>query len=386
MKPVVIRSVETFPLRLTADGQRAENSDYVVAANRPTIYATGRETLFVRIESEQGDVGWGEALAPVAPRVPAAIVEDLLTPAMIGADAADVKPLRHKLGELMRERGHLLGHQADALAAVDIALWDLLGRATGLPVANLLGGAYRRTIPSYVTSVGGSTDAERARTIRELWAGGSRRFKLHLGNGVDADLASFAAAAAAVPEAQIAVDVHCVYDVPDALRLGRELQARGAWFLESALPAENLRGHAELAARLDLPIAGGEAFRNRYEVADWLAASALDYLQPDIGRTGITEGDAIATLADAAYRPLLPHHSAALGLALAAGLHVAAAAVNVPAFEYSPATVAFANSLLAEPIVAGPDGYHLPDGPGLGVVVDEDRVRALTPGQPGRGA
>jgi galactonate dehydratase len=297
MKPVVIRSVETFPLRLTADGQRADNSGYAVAANRPTIYAAGRETLFVRIESEQGDVGWGEALAPVAPRVPAAIVEDLLTPAMIGADAADVKPLRHRLGELMRERGHLVGHQADALAAVDIALWDLLGHATGLPVANLLGGAYRRTIPSYVTSVGGSTDAERAQAIRELWAGGARRFKLHLGNGVDADLASYAAAAGAVPEAQVAVDVHCVYDVPDALRLGRELQARGAWFLESALPAENLRGYAELAARLDLPIAGGEAFRNRYEVADWLAASALDYLQPDIGRTGITEGDAIWDLA-----------------------------------------------------------------------------------------
>lgn len=387
MKPVVIRTVEAFPLRLTADGQQApDGSGYFVAANRPTIYASGRETLFVRIESEQGDVGWGEALVPVAPRVVAAIVEDLLTPLLIDADARDVKPLRFRLGELMRERGHLLGHQADALAAVDIALWDLLGHATGLPVANLLGGAYRRVIPSYVTSVSGSTDAERARTIGELWVGGSRRFKLHLGNGVDADLASFAAAAEAVPEAKIAVDVHCVYDLPDALRLGRELQARGAWFLESALPAENLRGHAELAARLDLPIAGGEAFRNRYEVADWLAASALDYLQPDIGRTGITEGDAIATLANTAYRPILPHHSAALGLALAAGLHVAAAAVNVPAFEYSPATVAFANSLLLEPIVAGVDGYQLPDGPGLGVAVDEDKVRALSPGRPARGA
>ncbi|GAA5019804.1 mandelate racemase/muconate lactonizing enzyme family protein [Actinopolymorpha pittospori] len=378
MKPIVIASVEVFPLRLDAAGEASPGrSAYVVAQNRPTIYAAGRETLFVRITSEDGHVGWGEGLAPVAPRVPGAIVEDLLTPALVGADAAGVKPLRHRLGELMRERGHLVGHQADALAAVDIALWDLLGQASGLPVATLLGGAYRRAIPSYVTSVAGATDAERATSIRTLWDGGARRFKLHLGNGVRADLASFDTAHRAAPEAEIAVDVHCVYDLPDALRLGRELQARGAWFLESALPAEYLRGHAELAAGLDLPIAGGEAFRNRFEVSEWLASAALDIVQPDIGRTGITEGDAIATLVNTAYRPILPHHSAALGLALAAGLHVAAAAENAPFFEYGPATVALANTMLAEPILAEPDRLLLPEGPGLGVIVDEERVRAL---------
>lgn len=377
MKPIVIRSVEVFPLRLSATGGRSPAAEYTVARNRPTIYASGRETLFVRLGSECGQVGWGEALAPVAPRVPAAIVEDLLAPALIGADAADLRPLRHRLGELMRERGHLLGHQADALAAVDVALWDLLGRATGLPVATLLGGAYRQEIPTYVTSIGGATDADRAAAVRDLWAGGARRFKLHLGNGVAADLATYDAVASAAPEAQIAVDVHCVYDMPAATQLGRGLEERGAWFLESALPAENLRGHSTLAAALDLPIAGGEAFRNRYEVADWLAADALDYVQPDIGRTGITEGNVIATLVNTAYRPILPHHSAALGLALAAGLHVAAAAENAPVFEYGPGTLAVANSLLTEPIVAEPDRLLLPSGPGLGVIVDEEKVRAL---------
>ncbi|WP_020576304.1 mandelate racemase/muconate lactonizing enzyme family protein [Actinopolymorpha alba] len=378
MKPVVIRSVETFALQSTAAGAPlTEATAYVVAANRPTIYAAGRETLLVRLTSEDGQVGWGEALAPVAPRVPAAIVVDLLAPALIGANAADVRPLRHRLGELMRERGHLLGHQADALAAVDIAVWDLLGQTVGLPVATLLGGAYQREIPTYVTSVGGATDAERAASARTLWDGGARRFKLHLGNGVRADLASYDAVAAAVPDARIAVDVHGVYDGPEAIRLGRGLQAREAWFLESALTPENLRGHAELAAALDLPIAGGEAFRNRYEVAEWLAAGALDFVQPDIGRTGITEGDAIATLASAAYRPILPHHSAALGVALAAGLHVAAAAENCPVFEYSPATLAAANTLLSQPITGEPDRLALPEGPGLGVLVDEEKVRAL---------
>jgi galactonate dehydratase len=378
MKPLIINSVEAFPLRLTDDGEATPaGTPYWVAANRPTVYAPGKETLFVRIGTEAGVVGWGEALAPVAPRVPAAIVEDLLAPALLGADAADVRPLQHRLGNLMRERGHLTGHQADALAAVDIALWDLLGHATSLPVATLLGGAYRREVPTYNTSVPGSADDERAAAAAALWAEGAKRFKLHLGNGVEADLATYDAVASAVPGARIAVDVHCVYDVPDALRLGRGLEARGAWFLESALPAENLRGYAALAGALDLPIAGGEAFRHRFEVAEWLAADALDYFQPDIGRTGITEGDAIATLVNTAYRPVLPHHSAALGLALAAGLHVAAAAADALVFEYSPTALHVANTLLVTPITAGADHLLLPTGPGLGVTVDEAKVRAL---------
>lgn len=378
---LIISSVEAFPLTLTGDGRPdPDGPRYQVGRNRPTIYPTGRETLYVRIETASGHVGWGEALAPAAPRVPAAIVTDLLAPALLGADAAAVRPLRYRLGELMRERGHLLGHQADALAAVDIALWDLLGRATGLSVATLLGGPYRREIPSYVTSVAGSTDAERAETVVRLIDGGARRFKLHLGNGVEADLRTFdtvaEAARARLPEAALAVDAHCVYDGSDALRLARELGARGAWFLESALPAEHLHGYAELAARADLPIAGGEAFRHRFEVAQWLREDALDYYQPDIGRTGITEGLAIAELVNAAYRPILPHHSAALGVALVAGLHVAAAAQNAPCFEYGPATVAAAGRLLTTPIEARPDHYPLPSGPGLGVTVDEAAVRA----------
>ncbi|SDU57250.1 mandelate racemase/muconate lactonizing enzyme family protein [Jiangella alkaliphila] len=374
MKSLVIAAVEALPLRLALDGTPDRGGpDYQAPHERPTIYSPSRETVFVRIETTDGLVGWGEALVPVAPRVVAAIVEDLLTPALIGADAADVRPLRYRLGELMRERGHLGGHQADALAAVDIALWDLLGRATGLPVATLLGGAFQRRIPSYLTSVGTATTAEQ---FRQHWDDGVRRFKLHLGPSVDESLATFDAAAAVLPDAAFAVDVHCRLDGASGLRLARELSARGAWFLESALPAEHARGYAELAAAADLPIAAGEAHRHRYEVADWLAIDALDIYQPDIGRTGITEGDAIATLANTAYRPILPHHSAALGLALAAGLHVAAAADNAPFFEFSPGTVALANVLLAEPIVTEPDAYLLPDGPGLGVVVDEDKVRA----------
>ncbi|WP_276320640.1 enolase C-terminal domain-like protein, partial [Phytoactinopolyspora endophytica] len=155
----------------------------------------------------------------------------------------------------------------------------------------------------------------------ELQASGVQRFKLHLGQGVDRDLATFDAVADAVPDASIALDAHGVYDISAAVRLGRGLDERTAWFFESPIAADDVAGHAELAAAIDTPVAAGEALRHRFEAADWISRRSADILQPDIGRTGITEGMAIGTLANAAYRPVMPHQSAALGPAVAASLH-----------------------------------------------------------------
>ncbi|SEE52100.1 mandelate racemase/muconate lactonizing enzyme family protein [Jiangella alba] len=377
MTETQIRSVETFILRIAPDGSaRPSAGAYYVSAGRPTIYPRGRETLLVRVEAEGGLVGWGECLAPVAPRIPAAIVTDLLVPAMIGEDASHPRPLRWRLGELMRERGHLVGHQADALAAVDIAVWDLAGKASGLSLAQLLGGSFRKHVDAYVSQVPGDVPAEKADSAARLHGQGMRRFKLHLGQGVDSDLAMYDAVVAAVADAQVAVDVHGVYSRRDALRLGAALDERGCWFLESPLPIEDLAGHAELTDRLRTPIATGEALRNRYEVASWLERDAFDILQPDIGRTGITEGFAMAMLANTAFRPVMPHHSTALGVAVAAGLHVAATAEDAHCFEYQPGAVDAGNRLLREPIVVASDGFALPVGPGLGIDVDEAAVRA----------
>lgn len=372
-----VTSVESFILRIDGQGELLpDEPEYNVAKNRGTLYSPAAETVFVRIEADDGTVGWGECLAPVGPRVVAAIIEDIITPALLGADPREVRPLRQRLGELMRERGHLFGHQADALAGVDIALWDLAGKLHGVSVATLLGGAYRTVIPTYVSSIAGSTDEARAETIARLHRDGAQRFKLHLGAGVEADLRSIDVARAVAPDARFAVDVHCVYSVAEAIRLGRGLDERGIWFFESALPAENARGSAELARAIDTPVAAGEAMRNRYEVADWIAQGALDLYQPDIGRTGITEGSVIATLANAAYLPVSPHHSVATGPALAAGLHVAATTEIMPAFEYQFAAVTRANALLERPLDVFADHMLLPEGPGLGVLVREEKVRA----------
>ena len=335
-----------------------------------SLYSDRFETLLVRIACDDGTTGWGEALAPVAPEVPQAVVDRMLGPVLVGADPRRVRPLWSALTGLMRERGHLTGHQADALAAVDIALWDLAGKAYGAPVHALLGGAFRDEVPTYVSGLPRPTDPERARLAAEWVDRGARAVKLHLGHGVDADLATYDAVRAAHPDLRVAVDAHWAYDLADALRLGRALDERRAWFLEAPLAPEDVDGHRELAAALVTPVAVGEALRNRYEFRAWLAARAVDLCQPDVARTGITEAMAIAELAAAHHVPVAPHHSVGLGVAVAAGLHVAAAVEAMPAFEFQPSTMAVANTILTTPIPGGPAGFPVPDAPGLGIEVD----------------
>ncbi|MPZ82174.1 MAG: mandelate racemase/muconate lactonizing enzyme family protein [Actinophytocola sp.] len=380
-----IVDVDTYILKLRADSAylgaladgSAPSTGYAVRPPWRSIYSDRYETLLVRVTAEDGTAGWGEALAPVAPEVPAAIVNLLLAPVLPGMDATAPRPAWSRLRDLMRERGHLVGHQADALAAVDIALWDLAGRIAGLRVVDLLGGAFREDVPVYVSGLPKPTDAERASLAAE-WAGrGARRVKLHLGHGVAADLATVDAVRAAAPDLRIAVDAHWAYAVTDALRLADGLAARDAWFLEAPLPPEDVAGHAELVARSTIPIAVGEALRNRYELDGWLAARALRIAQPDVARTGITEAMAIAELCQAKHVPVAPHHSVGLGVALAAGLHVSAAVEDLVAFEYQPTSAAVGARILRAPLMLGAHTMPLPTGPGLGIEVDIDKVIEL---------
>lgn len=380
-----IVEVATFVLRQAADdpylGSLAdgrtllEDDGYVVRKPWRSLYSAKYETVLVRITTDDGIAGWGEALAPVGPEIVATAVDQLLAPQLIGSDPRQVRPLWSALRDLMRERGHLVGHQADALAAVDIALWDVAGRARDVPVAEMLGGIFRTAIPVYVSGLPLPTDDERAARAARWAEDGATAVKLHLGKGVEADLATYDAVAAAAPSLRIAVDAHWAYGKPDALRLGNELDSRKALFYEAPLAPEDRRGHGDLAGRLVTPIGIGEALRNRYEFLDWLAAGAIGLAQPDVARTGITEAMVIAELAEAHNVPVAPHHSVGLGVAVAAGLHVSAAIERVQFFEYQPSTFPLAQRILRTPLTIEPSRITLPGGPGLGVEVDEDFVQ-----------
>jgi L-alanine-DL-glutamate epimerase-like enolase superfamily enzyme len=361
-----------------SDGSTPRASDgYVVREPWRSLYSARFETMLVSITAEDGTTGWGEALAPVGPEIPATIVRTLLAPVLTGAGATAVRPLAARLRDLMRERGHLAGHQADALAAVDIALWDLCGRLTGRRVADLLGGAFRETVPTYVSGLPAQGDEERVALAREWMARGARRIKLHLGYGVKADAETFRRVGGVHPELRVAVDAHWAYTVGDALRLGRVLDRGGALFLEAPLVPEDVDGHRELARRLATPVAVGETLRNRYEFRDWLRSRALALAQPDVARTGITEAMAIAELAGAFHVPVAPHHSVGLGVSMAAGIHLAAAIEHAPFFEFQPSTMPVAERILRAPLGGGPVAFAVPEGPGLGIDVDAELVTEL---------
>lgn len=378
-----ITRVQTFPLFLSredADDSYAGDTGvahrgYVIRPPWRSLYSPGYETLLVKIETDEGLVGWGEALAPVAPEVVAAVVDHLLAPLILGEDPRSVRTLWHRMTESMRERGHLTGHQADAMAAVDIALWDLWGHATGLSVSELAGGRFAEILPTYVSGIRGNDDAERVDKATAFVEAGVRRIKLHLGTDIRTDLATYDAIRAVHPDLDLALDAHWTYRLGEAKALGHELDDRRAWFFEAPLAPEDVEGHRDLAASLATPIAIGEAMRSRFEFTDWLARRAVGLTQPDIGRTGITEGLAIAAVADAFHAQVAPHHSAAFGLAMAAGVHVAASATSLLAFEYQPFTLPVANLILTTPLEVRPDGgFIVPTGPGLGVTVDEAAV------------
>ena len=361
------------------DGTQPEaNEGYRVRKPWRSLYSARFETVLVKITNSDGAVGWGEALAPVGPGILAETIRSLIAPQLIGRDPRFIRPLWSELRGLMRERGHLVGHQADALAAVDIALWDLVGHIHGLSVSTMIGGAFHQEVPVYISGLPVPTNNERAKLAKDWFEKGAGAVKLHVGFGVQEDLAIFDAVAAAAPGLGIAVDAHWVYSRSDALKLGRELDERGALFLEAPLAPEDVAGHVALQSHLSTPVAVGETLRNRYEFSQWVNAGALQILQPDIGRTGITEGMLISDLATTNHLLVAPHHSVGLGISFAAGMHVAAASESLLLFEYQPSTLEMASKILTEPMTTPPDLVPLPSGPGLGITVDEDFVNAYS--------
>ena len=365
-----ISDVQAFAVRFPySEAERATaepSSKPYSVSDRLTIYPAQAETLMVRLEAADGTVGWGEALVPVGHGAVRQLVTELLVPAVVGQDAAQLGALHARLVASMRERGHIYGHQADAVTAVDLALYDLVGKHHQVRAATLLGGVVHEVLPTYCTSISGGPDND-DKAI-DLWEQGWRRFKVHSAQGWRDDVAAFERVKTAVPEAEVALDVHGTFDVAHAIRAGRILDRLDCWFLESALDPEDYRGMAEISAAISTPVAAGEAIRHRSEVMTAIESRALRVLQPDIGRTGLTEGRAITTLADTVRLPVLPHHSAALGVALAGGLHVAATAPTLEAFEFPERAAVLSSVLLTESLEFEP-------GSGLGVEVDEEAVR-----------
>jgi galactonate dehydratase len=167
---------------------------------------------------------------------------------------------------------------------------------------------------------------------------------------------------------QVAVDALWRLTPETALELGAELARRKILWLEAPLAPESAEAHGKLAAAIKTPIAIGESYRTVFELDPFFKVNAMKIVQPDLGRTGITEGLRIAREAEARGVMVIPHVSIALGPQIAAAIHFAASIPNCPMLEFNPNVVAMANKFLAEPIVVSENAYRVPHSAGLGVV------------------
>lgn len=380
-----ITKIEAIPVRIKRDeaylGSLPKDINPEAYFTRPpyrALYSAYFETAFVKITTADGAIGWGEALAPVAPEVVSAIIEQLLAPVLMGRDPLDGNVLWNLMYDLMRERGYYGGFMLDAISACDTALWDLRGKILNQPVYQLLGGAYRDRVACYVSGLPRPTAAERVELALAFVDKGFKAFKLAAGHGVRADRASVAALRKALgDEATLLLDAHWVYALDEAVQLGHALTDLNVGFFEAPINPEDVESHAQLAAAVAVPIAHGETERTRYQFRPWLMRKAADILQPDVGRAGISEVIKIAAMAEAFNVKMAPHLSVGLGICIAATIQAAAAIPNFYLLEYQPPVFEIANRLLKSPLICDAGCYEIPTSAGLGVELDLDRLREV---------
>ncbi|MBA8794791.1 galactonate dehydratase [Friedmanniella endophytica] len=353
---------------------------------RLTTYAVPPRWLFLKIETDDGSVGWGEPIVEGRAATVAAAVDEL-SDALIGRDPRRIEDL----WQLMYRGGFYRGGEVlmSAIAGVDQALWDLTARYHGVSVAELAGGPVRDRIRVYSHVGGGSTD-ELTASARAAVAGGFRAIKLTGTEAVgyvdsratiDAAVARIAAVREAVgPSVDIAVDFHGRVHKPMARVLLRELEPCRLMFVEEPVLSENLDAVRDQLAGSAIPIALGERLFSRWDFKSVLASGTVDIIQPDPSHSGgITETRKIAAMAEA-YDVALALHCPLGPIALAVCLQLDGICHNAVIQEQSLGiqynTENDLLDYLVDPSVFGyTDGWvDIPRGPGLGIELDEAMI------------
>jgi L-alanine-DL-glutamate epimerase-like enolase superfamily enzyme len=342
------------------------------------VHPTVSQCLLVRIETDSGLEGWGECQAPIIPETARQIIDHLLGPMILGADPDAVNLIWNRMYRSMAGRGQITGFMLDAMAGIDIALWDIKGKAAGLPVCRLLGGPCRDTLPLYISGLRGTTPEARARMALDYYAKGYAAIKLYIGRGIEKDLQAIRELREAVgPSKRLLADAQWSYSETQAESVGHGLEDLGVEWFETPVLPENVCGQARLASALRIPVTAGESMRTRFEFRPWFEQAALDIAQPDIARCGITEGRRIAEMAEAFHIPVAPHLGLSLGVANAATWHVAAALPNFYIQEIHPPLVELSNQFLKQPLEIHDGQAVVPQRPGLGVEIDREALRKV---------
>lgn len=362
-----ITGVEPIPLRYNVPG-----SAYGGARGQ----TSRRETCLVRVTTDEGLIGLGEAFGPAA--VIASHVEEL-GPFFDGEDPFD----REKIWNAVVSRRYHWGRgglHIAALSGLEMACWDLMGKACGMPAAKLLGGWHRDSVRPYA-STGYFTDSndEFRASIEAALGEGFDHLKIKCGRGLKDDLHRIRTVEDASREHPgLMVDLNGNYTADTALRLADEVGDRLVW-LEEPVPPDDLDGYRRIRDGSTVAIASGEANALRLGFRDLISERLVDVVQPDVSNCGgLGEAKAIVQLAHTWNLRFSPHvwggavmFAASLQLCAATAAHPQESSDDAELlFEYDQATNGLLADLLQTSISVEPSAIEIPTGPGLGIDLD----------------
>lgn len=385
----LIRSVETFIIAIPRDtpylgalgpGERVTERGYLIRQGNGTIYPTTDRSVLIKITADDGTVGWGETYGIVAPVAVTSIIDDVLGPVIVGRDPRDPMVIQEDLYDLMRVRGCFGGFYVDAIAGVDIAVWDLYGKLLGQPLVKLLGGQRRTTVPAYVSGLPGAALEQRLTVARGFQAQGFDAFKYAAVVSFDGIVQEMQVLREGLgPDVRLMVDLHWKFTAQEAIQLIEQLMPYRPYFVEAPCQPEDLEGQAHVGASIKVPLALGEEWRTVYEYRPRMERRAMSIVQPEMGHTGLSQFMQIARMANAFHMKVIPHASIGIGIFQAASLHAAAALPNCPMHEYQHSVFDRNLQYVQTSMRCAAGAFTLPEGPGLGIEPADSLWQFLCP-------
>jgi L-alanine-DL-glutamate epimerase-like enolase superfamily enzyme len=332
---------------------------------------TARVTTLVRVHTDDGKVGLGSVYS--YPALVYLIIKQQLEPLLRGEDPTEVDELWQRMYRITRWYGRK-GVAMSALGGLDVAFWDLLGKAKGEPVWQLLGGS-RDTCPAYASALLWKDPEALAKEAAGHIARGFRRVKMRLGRSESYDTAAVRAVRKAIgPGNDLIVDASMRYHLELARRMGRFLMENYVFWFEEPFQPEDLASYAALRGSVPVRIAAGENEFGAQGFAELIRNRAVDIVQPDASRCGgISEVFRVGQMAAEAGLEVATH-TWSDALAIVANAHVITALPNGLAVEVDQTGNPFVDELLAEPLTVRDGLIRLGDAPGLGVELDERAV------------
>jgi L-alanine-DL-glutamate epimerase-like enolase superfamily enzyme len=335
----------------------------------------------VRVETDAGHIGYGEAstsFGHMYPWLVESIVDNILARVLIGSDPLEIKARVHDMSRYLSPYIGSDGITSQVIGAVEIALWDILGKETGKSISALFG-SMRSEVPLYGTGTVYTADDKSAhakffeKALQHEFAG----IKTRIGNGLERDIKQIEEARAlAGPDMKLMVDAYWSYSLQSAIWISKAMEEFDIYFFEEPMPQSWVAGYQRLCAESPVPIAVGERIYsvNGFELV--IRNEAGDVLQPDAAVCGgILECTEVATLGKVSNRIVIPHIGGLSAVGIAANLHLAAI-INCPIMEYDAGPFTpLRDEILRDPIfsmdrIKG-GCLTIPEGPGLGIDIDE---------------